>query len=57
VTEAAMGTNEIAASISKVAKSAQLTMEGAAEAQNSARSLSQMAAELEALAKRMKQGS
>jgi methyl-accepting chemotaxis protein len=57
VTEAAMGTNEIAASISKVAKSAQLTMEGAAEAQNSARSLSQIAAELEALAKRMKQAS
>ena len=55
VTEAAMGTNEIASSIGNVAKSAQLTTAGAADAQTSARSLGQMAAELEALANRAKQ--
>jgi len=50
VTEAAMGTNEIATSISGVAKSAQLTTAGAADAQASARSLSEMAAKLQLLA-------
>ena len=52
VTEAAMGTNEIAGSISGVAKSAQLTMAGAADTQTSARSLSEMAASLQNLASR-----
>jgi methyl-accepting chemotaxis protein len=50
VTEAAMGTNEIASSISGVAKSAQLTMSGAADTQTSARSLTEMAASLQLLA-------
>ena len=52
VTEAAMGTNEIASSISGVAKSAQMTMAGAADTQTSARSLSEMAAQLQVLASR-----
>jgi methyl-accepting chemotaxis protein len=52
VTEAAMGTNEIAGSISGVAKSAQMTMSGAADTQTSARSLSEMAANLQVLAAR-----
>ena len=52
VTEAAMGTNEIASSISGVAKSAQMTMAGAADTQTSARSLSEMAANLQLLASR-----
>jgi methyl-accepting chemotaxis protein len=50
VTEAAMGTNEIASSISGVAKSAQMTMAGAADTQTSARSLTEMAASLQVLA-------
>jgi methyl-accepting chemotaxis protein len=53
VTEAAMGTNEIASSIAGVAKSAQLTMSGAADTQSSARSLTEMAADLKGLASRM----
>jgi methyl-accepting chemotaxis protein len=53
VTEAAMGTKEIASSISGVAKSAQMTMAGAAETQSSARSLSEMAANLHVLASRV----
>jgi methyl-accepting chemotaxis protein len=52
VTEAAMGTNEIASSISGVAKSAQMTMAGAADTQTSARSLTEMAANLQVLASR-----
>jgi methyl-accepting chemotaxis protein len=52
VTEAAMGTNEIAGSIAGVAKSAQLTMAGAADTQTSARSLTEMAANLQVLASR-----
>lgn len=50
VTEAAMGTNEIATSIAGVAKSAELTTSGAAETQQSARTLGEMAAKLEVLA-------
>ena len=42
-----MGTNEIAGSISGVAKSAQMTMAGAADTQTSARSLTEMAANLQ----------
>jgi methyl-accepting chemotaxis protein len=53
VTEAAMGTNEIASSISGVAKSAQMTMAGAADTQTSARSLSEMAANLQMLSSRV----
>ncbi len=53
VTEAAMGTNEIASSISGVAKSAQLTMDGAADTQTSAKSLSEMASNLQQLARRV----
>jgi len=53
VTEAAMGTNAIASSISEVAKSAQQTMAGAADTQTSARSLSEMAANLQLLASRV----
>ena len=53
VTEAAMGTNEIAGSIAGVAKSAQMTMAGAADTQTSARSLSEMAANLQVLASRV----
>jgi methyl-accepting chemotaxis protein len=53
VTEAAMGTNEIASSISGVAKSAQMTMAGAADTQTSARSLTEMAANLQVLASRV----
>ncbi len=56
VTEAAMGTNEIASSISGVAKSAQMTMAGAADTQTSARSLSEMAANLQLLASRVNHG-
>jgi methyl-accepting chemotaxis protein len=52
VTEAAMGTNEIATSIAGVARSAQLTLSGAADTQSSARSLSEMAAKLQSLASR-----
>jgi methyl-accepting chemotaxis protein len=52
VTEAAMGTNEIASSIAGVAKSAQLTTAGAADTQTSARSLAEMAARLQTLAGR-----
>jgi methyl-accepting chemotaxis protein len=52
VTEAAMGTNEIATSISAVARSAQMTMAGAADTQTSARSLTEMAANLQVLASR-----
>jgi methyl-accepting chemotaxis protein len=52
VTEAAMGTNEIAGSIAGVAKSAQMTMAGAADTQTSARSLTEMAANLQVLASR-----
>ena len=55
VTEAAMGTNEIASSISGVARSAQLTMGGAADTQTSAKSLSEMAANLQVLAGRVHQ--
>ena len=53
MTEAAMGTNEIASSISGVAKSAQMTMAGAADTQTSARSLSEMAANLQMLSSRI----
>ena len=53
VTEAAMGTNQIASSISGVAKSAQMTMAGAADTQTSARSLSEMAANLQMLSSRV----
>ncbi len=53
VTEAAMGTNEIAGSIAGVAKSAQMTMAGAADTQTSARSLTEMAANLQVLASRV----
>ncbi|AXC12888.1 Methyl-accepting chemotaxis protein [Acidisarcina polymorpha] len=55
VTEAAMGTNEIAGSISGVAKSAQLTMAGASDTQTAARSLSEMAASLQLLSSRAKE--
>jgi methyl-accepting chemotaxis protein len=55
VTEAAMGTNEIAGRIAGVAKSAQMTMAGAADTQTSARSLSEMAANLQVLASRVNQ--
>jgi methyl-accepting chemotaxis protein len=53
VTEAAMGTNEIAGSIAGVAKSAQMTMAGAAETQTSARALTEMAVNLQSLAGRL----
>ena len=50
VTEAAMGSGEIATSIAGVAHSAELTMAGAAQTQTAARSLSEMAAQLRAMA-------
>ena len=50
VTEAAMGTSEIANSISGVAHSAELTTSGAAQTQVAARSLSEMASQLQKMA-------
>jgi methyl-accepting chemotaxis protein len=50
VTEAAMGSSEIASSIAGVAHSAELTMSGASQTQTAARSLSEMAAQLQKLA-------
>ena len=50
VTEAAMGTSEIAQSISGVAHSAELTTAGATQTQTAARSLSEMAVSLQRLA-------
>jgi methyl-accepting chemotaxis protein len=54
VTAAASGSNEIAASISGVARSAQLTTAGAGDTQTAARSLSEMAVQLQMLANRHK---
>jgi len=51
VTEAATGSSDIASSISGVANSAQLTMSGASQTQAAARSLSEMAAQLQQIAK------
>ncbi len=51
VTEAAIGSVEIATSISGVAHSAELTQAGAAQTQAAARSLSEMAARLQIMAK------
>ncbi len=50
VTEAAIGSGEIAANISGVAHSAELTQAGAAQTQIAARSLSEMAAHLQKMA-------
>ena len=50
VTEAAMGSEEIATSIAGVAHSAELTLAGAAQMQTAARSLSEMAARLQRMA-------
>lgn len=50
VTEAAMGSGEIATSIAGVAHSAELTLTGAAQTQTAARSLSEMAAHLQRMA-------
>ena len=50
VTEAAMGTSNIASSISGVAHSAELTTSGAAQTQTAARSLSEMASQLQKMA-------
>ena len=50
VTEAAIGTSEIATSIAGVAHSAELTTSGASQTQSAARSLSQMASQLQKLA-------
>ncbi len=50
VTEAAIGTSEIATSIAGVAHSAELTTSGAAQTQSAARSLSQMASQLQKMA-------
>jgi methyl-accepting chemotaxis protein len=52
VAEAAVGSNEIATSIAGVAHSAELTMAGASDTQNAARSLSEMAAQLQLVAGR-----
>jgi methyl-accepting chemotaxis protein len=52
VAEAAVGSNEIATSIAGVAHSAELTMAGASDTQNAARSLSEMAAQLQMVAGR-----
>ncbi len=56
VTAAAVGTNEITASIARVAGSAQLTTAGAIDTQTAARSLNEMAAHLQRLANRIKRG-
>ncbi len=56
VTAAAVGTNEITASIARVAGSAQLTTAGAIDTQTAARSLNEMAAQLQRLANRIKRG-
>ena len=50
VSEAAMGTSEIASNISGVAHSAELTTSGASQTQTAARSLSEMAANLQHMA-------
>jgi methyl-accepting chemotaxis protein len=50
VAEAAVGSNEIATSIAGVAHSAELTMAGVVETQSAARSLSEMAAQLQSMA-------
>lgn len=50
VTEAAIGSGEIATSISGVARSAELTQAGAAQTQTAARSLGEMAAQLQKMA-------
>jgi methyl-accepting chemotaxis protein len=50
VTEAAMGSSEIATSISGVAHSAELTTSGASQTQIAARSLSEMASQLQKMA-------
>jgi methyl-accepting chemotaxis protein len=52
VAEAAVGSNEIANSIAGIEHSAELTMAGAVETQSAARSLSEMAAQLQAIASR-----
>ncbi len=50
VSEAAMGTSEIASNITGVAHSAELTTSGASQTQTAARSLSEMAANLQQMA-------
>ena len=50
VTEAAMGSSEIATSITGVANSAELTMSGASQTQTAARSLTDAAAQLQTMA-------
>ena len=50
VTEAAMGSSEIATSITGVANSAELTMSGASQTQSAARSLADAAAQLQTMA-------
>jgi methyl-accepting chemotaxis protein len=49
-----MGSSEIADSIAGVAHSAELTMAGAAQTQTAARSLSEMAAQLQKMAASVK---
>ncbi len=55
VTEAAIGSGEIAISISGVAQSAELTQAGAQQTQTAAHSLSAMAAQLQGMAKSRKE--